>query len=101
VYDDSALLQALRDMTIRTIDASLQQKTISISSMEKDLLDAYGSDVISVEVTGLGGTDTHNTITVINNSSRCSIRKRLSTLPNNSLTVEDDVTIEFVKHGLE
>ena len=100
VYDDSALLQALRDMTIRTIDTSLQQKTISISSMEKDLLDAYGSDVISVEVTGLGGTDTHNTITVINNSSRCSIRKRLSTLPNNSLTVEDDVTIEFVKHGL-
>lgn len=100
VFDDSALLQALREMTIKTIDASLQQKTISISTMEKDLLTAYGEDVVSVELTGLGGVDTHNTFTVINNSSRCSIRKRLSTLPNGSLIVEDDVTIEFVKHGL-
>lgn len=100
VFDDSALLQALREMTIKTIDTSLQQKTISISTMEKDLLTAYGEDVVSVELTGLGGVDTHNTFTVINNSSRCSIRKRLSTLPNGSLIVEDDVTIEFVKHGL-
>ncbi len=100
VYDDSTLLQALRNTTIRTIDSSLQNMTVSISSMEKDLLQAYADDVISVELTGLGGTDTHNTFTVINNSNRCSIRKRLSTLPNNSLVVEDDVTIEFVKHGL-
>lgn len=100
VYEDSALLQALSDMTIKTIDQSLQQKTISISVMEKDLLTAYGEEVVSVELSGLGGVDTHNTFTVINNSSRCSIRKRLSTLPNGSLIVEDDVTIEFVKHGL-
>lgn len=100
VYADSALLQALREITIRTIDKTLEQRTISISTMERDLLVAYGADVVSATLTIVGGADKHNTITLINSANRCSIRKRLSTLPNNSLVVEDDVTIEFVKHGL-
>lgn len=100
VYDDTTLLSALRSITTRTIDASLQQKTVSISSIESSLLQAYGDDVISAEVTGLGGVNTHNTFTVLSNSNRCSIRKRLSALPDNTLTVEEDITIEFVKHGV-
>jgi hypothetical protein len=100
VYDDTILLTALRSTTTKTIDASLQGKTVSISTIERDLLQAYGDDVIAVEVMGLGGVDTHNTFTVLSNSNRCSIRKRLSALPDNSLTVEEDITIEFVKHGL-
>lgn len=100
VYDDATLLSALRSTTTKTIDNSLQQKTVSISTIERDLLQAYGDDVIAVEVMGLGGVDTHNTFTVLSNSNRCSIRKRLSALPDNSLTVEEDITIEFVKHGL-
>lgn len=100
VYADTALLQALREITIKTIDKTLEQKTISISTMERDLLVAYGDDVVSAALTIIGGADKHNTITLINSANRCSIRKRLSTLPNNSLVVEDDVAIEFVKHGL-
>lgn len=100
VYDDTTLLSALRSITTRTIDTSLQQKTVSISTIERSLLDAYGDDVIAVEVTGLGGVNTHNTFTILSNSNRCSIRKRLSALPDNTLTVEEDITIEFVKHGI-
>lgn len=100
VYDDATLLSALRSITTRTIDASLQQKTVSISTIERSLLDAYGDDVIAVEVTGLGGVNTHNTFTILSKSNRCSIRKRLSALPDNTLTVEEDITIEFVKHGI-
>lgn len=100
VYADATLLSALRSITTRTIDANLQQKTVSISTIERSLLDAYGDDVIAVEVTGLGGVNTHNTFTVTSNSNRCSIRKRLSALPDNTLTVEEDITIEFVKHGI-
>lgn len=101
VYDDTALLSALKSITTKTIDASLLEKTVSISSIERDLLEAYGGDVISVEVSGLGGVTTHNTFTVLSNSNRCSIRKRLVALPDNSLTVEEDITIEFVKHGIQ
>lgn len=100
VYGDTTLLQALRNITVRTIDTTIQQKTVSVSGIEKSLLDAYGDDVIAVEVSGLGGTSTHNAFTVVNDSNRCSIRKRLSALPDFSLTVEEDVTIEFVKHGI-
>ena len=100
VYGDTTLLTALRSITTRTIDAALQQKTVSISTIERDLLEAYGDDVIAVEVTGLGGVNTHNTFTVLSNSNRCSIRKRLSALPDNTLTVDEDITIEFVKHGI-
>lgn len=100
VYEDTVLLSALRAITVRTIDESLLQKTVSISSIEKSLLEAYGEDVISAEVTGLGGVNSHNTFTILSNSNRCSIRKRLSALPDNTLTVEEDITIEFVKHGI-
>lgn len=100
VFEDLALLQALRVLTVKTIDSTLQQKTISVSTMERDLLAAYGGDVLSVELSGLGGVQTHNTFTVINNSNKCSIKKKLTTLPNGSLIVEDDVTVEFVKHGI-
>jgi hypothetical protein len=100
VYDDTTLLSALRSTTTKTIDIALQQKTVSISAIESNLLQAYGADVISVEVTGLGGVNAHSTFTITGNSNRCSIRKRLSALPDNSLTVEEDVTIEFIKHGI-
>ncbi len=100
VYGDTTLLTALRSITTRTIDTALQQKTVSISTIERDLLEAYGDDVIAVEVTGLGGVNTHNTFTILSNSNRCSIRKRLSALPDNTLTVDEDITIEFVKHGI-
>lgn len=99
VYDDATLLTALRSITTKTIDTSLQDKTVSVSAIESNLLQAYGDDVIAVEVSGLGGVDTHTTFTVLSNSNRCSIRKRLTALPDNSLTVEEDITIEFVKHG--
>lgn len=100
VYADTTLLSALRSITTKTIDTTLQQKTVSISTIERNLLDAYGDDVVAVEVTGLGGVNTHNTFTVLSNSNRCSIRKRLSALPDNTLTVEEDITIEFIKHGI-
>jgi hypothetical protein len=100
VYNDSALLSALREITTKTIDSSLQGKTVSVSNMESSLLAAYGNDVIAAEVYGLGGLNTHTTFTVLDNSNRCSIRKRLAALPDNSLTVEEDITIEFIKHGL-
>ena len=98
---DETLKAALQRTTIKTIDTEFQKTTISISSIEKALREIYQGDVIDVEVSGIGTEDSKNTLSVLDKSKRCSIRKRLVALPDNQLVVEEDVTFEFIEHGRE
>lgn len=96
-YNNSNLRDALVRNTIKTIDNMLKAATISISAITSELRVNYGSDVVSVKLTGLGGTRNLETLTVMNDSDRCSIRKRLSKLPDGKLIVTEDVTCEFIQ----
>jgi len=100
-YNDPVLLNALSKTTIKTIDAALKNNVVSTSAIEYALIDAYGSDVINVDLYGIGGPANYKAFTIINKSSNCSIRKRLVLLPDNEMIVEEDVTITFIKHGIE
>lgn len=100
-YNDEILKAALMKATIKAIDAALQHQTVSVSAMEASLRALYKTDVIDVEVSGLGGALNLNAFTVLDNTTRCSLRKRLTALPDNQLIVEEDISISFIKHGLE
>jgi hypothetical protein len=100
VYADMDLRRKLEATTVQVINNSLQSKVVSLDSVTSDLRAQYGEDVISVQLTGLGGSGNLQAFTVIDDSARCSIRKRLSVLGDNSLTVEEDVTVTFVLHEL-
>ena len=63
-------------------------------------MEIYGNDAISVTVDGLGGSSNIQTVTMLNENERCSIRKKLVSLPNNVLIVEEDVNISFILHEL-
>jgi hypothetical protein len=102
VYADDALKTELTKTTIKTIDTQLQNSTVTVDSIQDALLSAYAGDVISVIVTGLGGSaNNFDALTVIDNNNRLSLGKRLIVLDDNSLSVEEAVTITFSKHGGE
>jgi hypothetical protein len=98
VYANSELRDRLTKSTISTINEQLKRTTVTLDGITKALREQYGNDVISVQISGLGGASNLPALTITDDADRCSIRKRLVALPDDSLIVEEDITIDFIKH---
>lgn len=81
-----------------TINEMIQKSTISMSDITAQLQETSGSEVMALEAAGLGGKENFTILTVEDEAVRLSVRKKLVVLPNNELTVQDDVTFNFFKH---
>jgi hypothetical protein len=98
VYNNTDLRDELDNNTITTISQQLQNATISNTSILSALQASYGEDVVDVTMTGLGGTSGLTLFTVIDSTAQCSIKKKLVASSDNSLIVEEDVTINYLVH---
>lgn len=98
VHDNLELRKKLSAATVTVISEQLDNETVNKSNIISALKDAYGSDVIGFDLFGLGGGNTIDSITVLNEAKRCSIRKRLVAQGDGSLIVEEDVTCDFQIH---
>lgn len=83
------------------INDHLQRSTISMSDIISKLKETSGTDVMAIEASGLGGTNNFTIITVEDDAVRLAVRKKLVVLPNQELTVEDDVVFNWLRHTLE
>lgn len=101
VYENNELRQYLNDSTIRQLDNLLTNNVVSNSSIVTQLKAIYGDDVISVAITGLGGSANINTVTILNDGDRLSIGKKLQALPNGDRIVVEDININFIEHQLD
>ncbi len=97
-FDNVELRDALTTTTIEVIDAHFKKSTVSMSAITSELRQRYGNDVISVSLSGLGGLRNLEAITMLDDSERCSIRKKLAALPNGQLIVREDLTVDFLRH---
>lgn len=88
----------LEAATVDTIATELAKEEVCVSDITRALRAVYGSDVKDVSVTGLGGSANYDIVTVIDPTTRCGLRKRLTLSTDNSLVVEEDVTIQFITH---
>lgn len=84
-----------------TVNEYLQRSTISISDIIAKLQETSGQDVMALDVDGLGGSNNFTIITVEDDAVRLAVRKKLVVLPNQELTVEDDVIFNWYRHTLE
>jgi hypothetical protein len=96
VFNNAALRTQLTNATISTIADQLKNNTFSTDSITTALRDVFGSDVVATQVSGLGGTNNFSVITVQNSSQKCSIAKKLVSMPDNSLIVQEAVTVNFI-----
>lgn len=101
VFNNKSLTASLQAATIKTIGAFLAgNSTVAISQLEEALAKVYGSDVLSVNATGLGGDANYRVVTVVDESTRLSVRKALKLLPSGQLAVQEDISVVFTTHGL-
>lgn len=98
-YMNPELLDALKKATVRTLDESLKTNTVAVSAIEYALRNRYGNDVIDVKLEPVGWVADYNAITVLDNSNRLSIKKRLTPQQDGRLIVEEDVEVTFIRHG--
>jgi hypothetical protein len=100
VFNNKTLTAALQSATIKTIGNYLAgHTTVAVSQLEDALASVYGSDVISVSVTGLGGDRGAHVLTLTDDSTKLSIRKVLKLLPSSQLAVQEDISVVFTTHG--
>lgn len=100
VYKNIDLRNLLINTTITTIDNLIKQSTISISEIVSQLRTNYSTDVVSFNLTGLGGSLNLETLTLVNESERCSIRKRLIKTADGKLIVQEDVDCTFINYQI-
>lgn len=100
VYANTPLREQLSKASITVISEQLKGTVVSLDAIATALRAQYGDDVISVQVSGLGGDLNLPALSIIDPADRCSIRKRLVALPDNSLIVEEDVTVDFIRHEI-
>lgn len=98
-YMNPELLDALKKATIRTLDESLKSSTVAVSAIEYALRNRYSNDVIDVKLEPVGWVADYNAITVLDNSNRLSIKKRLTPQQDGRMIVEEDVEVTFLRHG--
>lgn len=101
VYSNEKLRETISNNTIDVLLTALQGTQLSVSGMEESLRQAYKDDVIEVCVAGFGGDDNIRVATLIDQTTRCSIKKKLVSLADNTLTLTDDIVISFVRHRLQ
>jgi hypothetical protein len=98
VYINEELKASLVRNTIATINAGLTVSTVSMSDIVDALRTQYKDDVINVEITGLGPDGTLSVVTMLDDSRRLMLRKKLVARPDDSLSVAEDVVIDFIRH---
>jgi hypothetical protein len=97
-YRNTALRPALIEMTKQIITNMLSQTLVVRSDIIAALKLAAGDDVSGVDITGLGGAADFSILTVQDDSVRLSLRKKPTVLSNDELMIEDDLTINFLRH---
>ena len=99
VYANLELRDEITRSTVRVINDQLDNNLLSTNEILSALTKEYGYDVIGVEMHGLGNNDRIITMTILDDSKRCSLKKRLVIESNNTLFIEEDVTVNFIEHS--
>ena len=100
VYDDLALQAAIRRATRRSITAELKPRQVTRDRIEAALKAVGGEDIITLDFMGLGGSANYRVVTMMDDSGRLTIGKKLVSLPNNTFSVEDNIDIRFELHSM-
>lgn len=99
VYRNDALKEEIRKSTRRTLTSAFRNVQVTRNGLQSLLKDVMGDDVMGVSIDSLGGERNYNVITMVDESSRLCIGKKLVALPNATFGVEDSIEIVFSQHS--
>lgn len=99
VYKNTDLRAQLTVKATQTLALQLTAAQVARDALEEALAIAFGNDVVGLELHGLGSAAQDLPIfTILDDSIRASLRKKLLALTDNSLVLTEDLTVIFVQH---
>lgn len=98
VNRNDALKNSLVSKSTSVLKTALKKTQIAISDIVAELKAIYGNDVIDVRISGLGGSSDFSAVTIVNDETRLSLKKKIVILADGSTTVVDDVTFNWIRH---
>lgn len=100
VYNNADLRAELESAAVTSVSASLNVDQVSRQAILDALSVVNGTDVIDAELDGLGGAADLPVFTVLDDSIRPSLRKKLVAQSDNSLSLVEDLTVNFILHDI-
>lgn len=97
-WKNDDLKNNIRTSIIQFIANEFQGATTSLMDVIDDIKNSVGSDVLGLRITGLGGDKNYPLVTMADDSGRMALKKKLTSLPDGTFTVEEDIDISFVQH---
>src|SRR5690606_8781768 len=98
-YREPELREVLSNTTRTTLQEVISRVRVSKEDINAALKEALGDDLVTSAVSGLGGGD-YKVITVLDSTTRLCISKILSVESDGSLSIKDDININFKRHGI-
>lgn len=98
-YREVDLRTSMESTVLTTIRRVLTNTQISRQGLVEALVTTLGDDVVTAAVSGLGGGD-YDVITLLDITTRLSVSKVLNVDPDGELSIKDNLTINFKRHGV-
>lgn len=99
-YKNPELRKSLEATAIDVIHQAFDSSRVSTKDIANRIQLAAGDDVRTVSIQGLGGgVPGYDIISLVDESARLGIRKKLVALADGTYTVEDAVEVLFILHG--
>jgi len=98
VFRDTDLRVNLAVATRMAINDVLQRAVVTTDALIEAIDAKVGNDVIGIKVSGLGGTADFTAVTLLDDSARLSIGKRMIPYPDGTLGLEDAIDVNFLRH---
>lgn len=99
VYENEALRATLENATISLLDYYISQAVVNMTQIRDELKKLYGDSVQAFRISGLGGAEDYELVTVLDGKSKLCLKKRLVILPDMTMFVKDAADFEFKKIG--
>lgn len=97
-YEDLPLRASIETSILEILADEFTKDTVRCIDIENRIIESAKDQVITSAVSGLGGTNNYRVVTLMDQSARFGIRKKLQALADGTYSVVDDVTITFLRH---
>ena len=95
VYVDNTIRQQLTEGTIKLLDSYISNLTVNMTEITTALKELYGDSVVSLNITGLGGSRNYTIVNLANEQNRLCLKKQLFLQQDGKLIIVEDVAVTF------
>ena len=97
-YKDQTLRSEMETKIVSKLNTLLNNTTICMSDIIAELKTLCGSGVRSISIKGLGGDNNYELLSMLEDTDRVCLKKRLVLQDDNTIVVTEDINFIYVKH---